>query len=262
MTTCTKRVQEPQPVFTALGAGHLDIGVITRAERRHEHLTGVGAPGSRVGDRESETSVIDEELFFCQVELLHRQTGDDLPVAVMGGESRVLHAFRVLAAVLLPEQKARDPFSPQFTVDLSPIWPQSAIRFWLFTLAKEQRFELQITQLWRERPGQSSSISALQVVLHGTAGHVDAATDVSVAVSEFKLEPKNFPYVPHSSTLLGHPSGCRWSLVCREAGGQIERAWMANSIERRWPDKLSAPGQNGRAYAGGTRRAGGCRSEE
>ena len=37
--------------------------------------------------------------------------------------------------------------------------------------------------------------------------------------------------------------------MCREAGGQIQRAWVANSIERRWPDKSSALGRNGRVYA-------------
>ena len=70
-----------------------------------------------------------------------------------------------------------------------------------------QLFELDIVQLWSERPIQSSAQGAFDVVLDGGSSQPDTATDVSVAEVMVELEAKDIPDFSHSHTLFGHPSG-------------------------------------------------------
>jgi len=113
----------------------------------------------------------------------------------------------MLATVLFPQEKPCDPFAMQFAVGLRlvrEIRDRCADRFFL---PKEELFQLHITEVGRKWPAQLRTLGTFDVILHGRAGHLDAATDVSVTEVEIKLESKNFPDVSHSHTLFGHPSG-------------------------------------------------------
>ena len=196
-----------QPVLTALGAGHLGVGVIAGPERGDEHLTGVHHPGLWVGDGQGEAGIVNEERFPRPVDLPHRQTDGALPDSVIAGERRVLHAFRVLTVMFFPEELPGHPFSVQFPVDVCPVRLGTSPTGYLIGFLEEENFELEISQFGRQRPGQAGLPSAPDIFLHGTAGHLDAATGVPVAEMEIELEPQDFPYFSHRHTLLGHPSG-------------------------------------------------------
>jgi hypothetical protein len=155
------------PVGKRLAPGGLGVGIAAGAKDSDEDLGVADLPGDGINHRGGLPGIVNEELLSGPVLLAHDEIEFLTPPPVLLTEPAVLIALGVGLLVFLPQEKERDPLSPELPVDLRPVRQESATSRHTRSLREEPPFQFGFIELGRQRPAESTISRPAQILAYG-----------------------------------------------------------------------------------------------
>ena len=184
------------PVGQRLAPARLGIGHVRGAHHGDEDLRRTRRAGGRVGDRHLRAGIVDEHPLARGMALAHDRREPPRPAAVVLAEGGIAVAVRVLAAILVPEQREGDPRPLQFAVDRRPVRLGELAPLRRRRRREEQPLQRRLVQPLGQRPGQARHFGTTQIFRHGAAANPDAGPDLSAGTASC-VEPQYILDLPH-----------------------------------------------------------------
>ena len=161
------------PVRQRLRPCRLRVGVTGCAENRHEDFCLTDLACRRIDDGDLLARVVDENLVAGDMFLAHRRRKTPLETAIQFTETAVAVTVGVNRPVLLPQNEQRDAGLLELWCQLRPVWlrskPTASIDAESTGSGKQFVLQRVVREVTRQRPTQSRSRRALQIVLDSGA---------------------------------------------------------------------------------------------
>jgi hypothetical protein len=185
-----QRVDErADPVGRGLRPGRAHVGVIRRAECRHEDLRLADLAGARIDDGHRLAGVVSKQLLAGDMDLAHRALQPLGPLAVLDAEARVLVGQRVGLDVFLPKQLQRHAGAFELLVNSREVGLEMACRT-RHRRAIQPRIEFLIAQGLGERPVHAGGTCVAHDVTDGRLADAQHARTIANAQAGFQMQSK------------------------------------------------------------------------
>ena len=188
------------PVGAVLRGRGARVGVVRRAQHRHENLCAADLAAGRIDDGHRLAGVVDEQALAGDVGLAHRALERGNPGAVLDAEARVLVGRRVrvdeLALVFLPQQLQGHAGALELLVD------PGVIRLELARRARhggpvQPGFEFFVAQGLGDGPVHAGGARQQDELANGSLAQTDGAGDLGVTQAGFKVQAQGLSYLAH-----------------------------------------------------------------
>jgi hypothetical protein len=191
------------PVGGGLRGRSAGVGVVRRAQHRHEDLGAADLAGGGVHDGHGLAGVVHEQLLAGDVGLAHRALQTGGPGAVLHAVGGVLVGQVVAPLVLLPQQLQRDAGAAQFLVDVGEVGLEVA-RGARHGRAVHPGLELLIGQALGYGPVHASHARHADDGADGGLGDAQHTRALAQAQAGFEVETKGLSQLTHGDPGCGH----------------------------------------------------------
>src|SRR5580658_7123304 len=190
-----------EPVGDRLGQSCFDIGVVTGAECRDEHLGDLDLARVAIHHRHRLAGIVDKELLARHVLEAHDRVLPTEPGVIVAAEGAVLAAIGMRRLVLLPEQHPGDALARQLTLDRLKVRRRVTRR--RGPARVQPLLQLVVVEIG-QRPRQTRRARPLQALLHRRARRAQHGGDLTVTQPRLVLEAQHLADLAHGQPRLRH----------------------------------------------------------
>ena len=194
------------PIRQRLAPARFGVSEVRRPEGCDEDASAPFLTGRRIGHADRVSGPVDEQLLARHMRLPHRRRDALFPPAVALAKPAVGEALGLVAAILLPEQRQRDPAPLHLGMDPCPVRLSAHHRRRGSYRRKQSPLQLGIVDPVRDWPADSGDCRAADIVADRRLADPRRLSGQPPAHPQRVRQPQHVTYFPHRHSLRRHRS--------------------------------------------------------